>query len=394
MSAEPRLFRIDPHTKESSSMEEVDFARLGFRERRDIQEWIANNPRILGEDLLIIGKEYSDFDRTSERLDLLAVDAHGRIVLIEVKRDDSGSDTHWQAIKYASYFRNTKPQDVVRILAGYESVSEEEAEEKLRTHLGGDLDVLNNDQRIILVSHRFAPEVTSAALWLNEKSSDEGMISCVRLTPYRDAQNVNDTAPLYIQASRIIPVPGAENYVIEAGGGKSGGRIDGFTVRRARRSSDDEISSFFREIGTLVTDGLPDNIKPDRWRPRNRGAGFYNEGRYYNLWYSRSPWKNEETYFQAYLTQGSETKTMTVFHVEVRFFWSSTKCEGIEEKLSALDIPGWEIVKKRRNSVVVRLENSSLDERFRDEIADTLKCFIEKITPVVDEFANELNEEG
>lgn len=393
MSAEPRLFRIDPHTKESSSMEEVDFARLGFRERRDIQEWIANNPRILGEDLLIIGKEYSDFDRTSERLDLLAVDAHGRIVLIEVKRDDSGSDTHWQAIKYASYFRNTKPQDVVRILAGHESVSEEEAEEKLRTHLEGDLDVLNNDQRIILVSHRFAPEVTSAALWLNEKSSDEDMISCVRLTPYRDAQN-GDAAPLYIQASRIIPVPGAENYVIEAGGGKSGGRIDGFTVRRARRSSDDEISSFFREIGTLVTDGLPDNIKPDRWRPRNRGAGFYNEGRYYNLWYSRSPWKNEETYFQAYLTQGSETKTMTVFHVEVRFFWSSTKCEGIEEKLSALDIPGWEIVKKRRNSVVVRLENSSLDERFRDEIADTLKCFIEKITPVVDGFANELNEEG
>ena len=29
---------------------------------------------------------------------------------------------------------------------------------------------LNNDQRIILASHRFAPEVTSAALWLNEKA--------------------------------------------------------------------------------------------------------------------------------------------------------------------------------------------------------------------------------
>ena len=386
MSAEPQLFRIDPHTKESSSMEEVDFARLGFRERQDIQEWIANNPRILGEGLLIIGKEFSDFDRTSERLDLLAVDAHGRIVLIEVKRDDSGSDTHWQAIKYASYFRNTKPQDVVRILAGYESVSEEEAEEKLRTHLGGDLDVLNNDQRIILVSHRFAPEVTSAALWLNEKSSDEDMISCVRLTPYRDAQN-GDAAPLYIQASRIIPLPGAENYVIETGGGKSGGRIDGFTVRRARRSSDDEISSFFRKIGTLVTDGLPDNIKPDK---RSRGANFYKEeGRYYNLWYSRSPWGQRETYFQAYLEQESETEAVTVFHVAVYFF---TKCEGIAEKLSTLDVHARQEIEG--NTVVVHLENNSLDERFRDEIADTLKCFIEKITPVVDEFANELNEEG
>lgn len=85
---------------------------------------------------------------------------------------------------------------------------------------------------------------------------------------------------------------------------------------------------------------------------------------------------------------------MTVFHVEVRFFWSSTICGDIKEKLSALDISGLEIKEKRRNSVVVHLQNNSLDEGFRDEIADTLKCFIEKITPVVNEFANELNEEG
>ena len=53
----------------------MDFARLGLRERRDIQEWIAANPGILGEDLLIVGKEFSGFDRNRERLDLLAVDA-------------------------------------------------------------------------------------------------------------------------------------------------------------------------------------------------------------------------------------------------------------------------------------------------------------------------------
>ena len=55
-------------------------------------------------------------------------------------------------------------------------------------HLGGDdLSALNNDQRIILASHRFAPEVTSAALWLNDKAHGEDLITCVTLTPYRDA---------------------------------------------------------------------------------------------------------------------------------------------------------------------------------------------------------------
>ena len=48
MSAEPQLFRINPENRESEKIAEVDFARLGFRERRDIQEWIASNPGILG----------------------------------------------------------------------------------------------------------------------------------------------------------------------------------------------------------------------------------------------------------------------------------------------------------------------------------------------------------
>ena len=74
MSGEPQLFRINPENRQSDRIEEVDFTRLGFQERRDIQEWVAANPGILGDDLLIIGKELSGFDRTSERLDLLAVD--------------------------------------------------------------------------------------------------------------------------------------------------------------------------------------------------------------------------------------------------------------------------------------------------------------------------------
>ena len=51
----------------------------------------------------------------------------------------------------------------------------------LERHLGSDdLNALNNDQRIILASHRFAPEVTSAAVWLNEKAPDKDLMTCVQ----------------------------------------------------------------------------------------------------------------------------------------------------------------------------------------------------------------------
>ena len=49
-------------------------------------------PGCLGEELLIIQKEFSGFDDTQERLDLLALDKDGRLVVIENKLDDSGRD--------------------------------------------------------------------------------------------------------------------------------------------------------------------------------------------------------------------------------------------------------------------------------------------------------------
>ena len=124
-------------------------------------------------------------------------------MVIELKRDDSGTDVHWQAIKYASYLQRASTSDIVKLAAEHHSCAPEEAELMLLQHLGtDDLNALNHDQRIILASHRFAPEVTSAALWLNRKAPGEDLITCVALTPYRDAM----TGTLYVQASTLIPV--------------------------------------------------------------------------------------------------------------------------------------------------------------------------------------------
>ncbi len=211
MSGGPKMFRINPENNGAQAVAEANFASLGWKERRDIQEWIAAHPDILGDDLLIIGKEFSSFDLTKERLDLLAVDGDGKLVVIELKRDDTGTDAHWQAIKYASYLRNATAEKVVSMLAAHDKTSEDEAIDRLLRHLNADdLNALNNDQRIILASHRFAPEVTSAVLWLNEKVPDENLITCIQLMPYHDEQ----TNALYLQTNTIIPLPGVDDYVV------------------------------------------------------------------------------------------------------------------------------------------------------------------------------------
>jgi hypothetical protein len=64
---------------------------------------LPRNHRAFGEELLVIQKEFSGFSDTHERLDILALDKQGSLVLIENKLDDTGRDVTWQALKYASY---------------------------------------------------------------------------------------------------------------------------------------------------------------------------------------------------------------------------------------------------------------------------------------------------
>ena len=384
MSNEPQLFRVNPESRESERIAEADFGQLGLQERRDIQEWVAANPGILSKDLLIIGKEFSGFDRTNERLDLLAVDLDGKLVIIELKRDDTGADAHWQAIKYASYFHHTGKDDIVRMMADYKKVSLEEATQQLQSHLGADdLNAVNNDQRIILASHRFAPEVTSAALWLNEKTPVENLITCVKLTPYRDAK----TDALYVQATTIIPVPGIDEYVIGVGDNlqhtspTNGSNFAKKLQATFDRNKGDEVTAFVRKVGELTLNALPDGIRPDK---KSRWAGGWPQFRYYNLWYSRSPWRNHRMCYRIHLWPQEESG---IWRADVGF--------SDEQKLALPALDGIEIHERQtitQNGVQVRMEPDSLNDSFANTLAEVLRRFIERITLIVDDLENESNE--
>ena len=95
------MYRINQQTNSIQKIEETTFKQIGASERNHLQEWIAKNPEVLcGEDesLLIIQKEFDGFGDTRERLDLLAIDLKGNLVVVENKLDDSGRDVTWQGL--------------------------------------------------------------------------------------------------------------------------------------------------------------------------------------------------------------------------------------------------------------------------------------------------------
>ena len=390
MSAEPQLFRINHKSKDSERIAETDFSNLGLYERWDIQEWIADNPGILGEDLLIITKEFSDFDRTRERLDLLAVDTDGKLVVIELKRDDSGSDVHWQAIKYASYLRQANQYEVIHMLAAHEKMSEQEAEQKLREHIdSGNLDILNNDQRIILASHRFAPEATSAVLWLNEKAQNENLITCVQLTPYPDDAK---TDSIYLQVNTIIPVPGTESYSIRVGNSQE----EGSSIRRRTTVSsrrNDEATQFVRKVESLALDGLAEELKPDSNYGWAKGGDIE---RWYCIWYlNRPPWEATKFNYVIHVNGTSEGFGLAVnFETRKRFLrgalgYSELDIKNFKRLLESL----FEFGEVQDNRTFLRPRVSftvkELDDSAVVQTADTLRRMIEAVTTPVEQFEDE-----
>ena len=206
------MFKINKNENRISRLETKKFSDLGFKERENLQEWLANEPDSLGEELLIIQKEFDGFDDTRERLDLLALDKNGNLVVIENKLDDSGKDVVWQALKYASYCTNLNKSQIIDIYQDYldKYCKGGDAKALISEFLDGqDLAevVLNsgNNQRLMFVAASFRKEVTSTALWLLGHGIQ---LQCIKVTPFSMGEE------LLLNIEQVIPTPEAKEFMI------------------------------------------------------------------------------------------------------------------------------------------------------------------------------------
>ncbi len=165
---------------------------------------------MLEEGLLIIQNEFNGFSDTSERLDLLALDKFGNLVLIENKLDDTGKDVVWQALKYASYCSTLTTEQVITVYQEYldkQGINEDAKTNIVESLQSGvnDLALNQGDQRVFLVANKFKKEVTATVLWLRNHDVN---IHCFRAVPY----SLNEE--IFLQIELIIPLPETNDFII------------------------------------------------------------------------------------------------------------------------------------------------------------------------------------
>ncbi len=250
------MYKIDKDGNRILPLREEKFGDLGFTERNHLQEWIVKEPNVFGEELLIIQKEFDGFDETNERLDLLALDENGNLVVIENKLDDSGRDVVWQALKYASYCSTLKKSKIINIFQKYLDKNQDEgnAEDAICEFLGkSDLDdvLLNGDnrQRVIFVAASFRKEVTSTVLWLLGYGV---RIQCFKANPYSmDGGEGN----YFLKVEQIIPTPEASEFMI--------GMSDKKAEERGDALKSENKQSVNKEFWIQALDGMKQNDEFD-----------------------------------------------------------------------------------------------------------------------------------
>jgi len=265
------MYQINTSANELIELTSKRFTELGFKEREHLQEWIAKTPDVLGEELLIIQKEFAGFDETRERLDLLALDKTGGLVVIENKLDDSGRDVVWQALKYASYCSSLSKSQIRSIYQEYLDKHENGADagdricEFLEAEDFSEV-ILNtgSDQRIKLVAAHFRKEVTSTVLWLLQHGI--GM-ECFKATIF---QYGTDTL---LNFEQIIPTPEAADFMV----GISEKEKEQQSTERAKAGRETLRTEFWESIlPALDVAGvtLYQNVSPSRDHWLSAGAGL------------------------------------------------------------------------------------------------------------------------
>ena len=113
----------------------VRSARVRIGLERYLQDWIERDPRMLPDDLTIVGREVT---LGEHRLDLLAISRTGQWVVIELKEGELYRQTLMQVLDYTAKVATMPADDLLRKLNRGDDVARGRAAELLASEASGD----------------------------------------------------------------------------------------------------------------------------------------------------------------------------------------------------------------------------------------------------------------
>lgn len=179
-----------------------------------LEAWLIANPELCGESILVLGSQLAEFAEDKDRLDVLAVDQTGELLLIELKANEVFRVTDLQALAYASAYASTPTDHFAKILqktlsrgSGVEATLEA-AKDRITAFLKvQDFDGWEPSKRvrIKLIAPGFPQRVLKSVKWLGDVY---GMpIEALEVKLFEDSSGA-----LQLVVERLLPVAGDDEF--------------------------------------------------------------------------------------------------------------------------------------------------------------------------------------
>lgn len=176
MSSDIHILSVDG--ARSRPLEPSTLAASHYLESTHLEQWVCDNPSVLGEGVMVVTRQYAkwssdDGDLARERLDILGLDTSGQLVVVELKRGND-SRIHLQAITYAALVAGFDKHTLADAHAEYlgtlgVETSTEDALNRLVDHVSDDWDDdILKAPRIVLIAESYAAQTLTTVSWLSE----------------------------------------------------------------------------------------------------------------------------------------------------------------------------------------------------------------------------------
>ena len=169
MSVEVGLWRVDGGDKH---VRRVDFTPMPDESK--LEAILAADLSILDPQLLLIGRQV--LTGFGKHIDLLALDADGRVVVIELKRDRTPREVVAQALDYGSWVLTLKDEDIASIFDAFQARYEPSAATrsldqafKERFRVQSLPDALNDSHELLIVAGDLDPSTERIVEYLSSQ---------------------------------------------------------------------------------------------------------------------------------------------------------------------------------------------------------------------------------
>lgn len=217
MDSEELLLAVAEGGATAEAVPQTSLAIAGLMERQHLQEWVVAHPTILGRGVMIVAIEYDGWvvggGAQRDRLDVLGLDADGRLIVAELKRGVAPDTVEMQAVKYAAMASRFDLGTLAAAHATFRSrrgtaTTIDQAAEILQTHAETLSAETFGDPRVVVIAQGFSPVVISSVVWLAQRGVS---ISLVRFQPYQTNGQV------FVTFSRVFPLPDLEKSIVAPG---------------------------------------------------------------------------------------------------------------------------------------------------------------------------------